>query len=109
MTSHISQILEFQKARDWKQFHSPKNLAISLALEASEVLEIFQWSQNHNIPRGKNADLGQELADVYYYLLLLAHESGIDLSKEFEKKMAVNKEKYPIDKAKGTSRKYNEI
>jgi NTP pyrophosphatase (non-canonical NTP hydrolase) len=93
MKNDLEQILEFQRQRDWKQFHTPKNLAISLVLEAGEALEIFQWSKDGNLPSGKQTELGEELADVYYYLLLLAHESGLDIQEEFKKKMEINARK----------------
>jgi len=106
---HIKQIIKFQKARDWKQFHSPKNLAISLALEAAEIIELFQWSKDNNLPTDKKADLADEIADTYYYLLLLSHETGIDIQEAFDKKMRKNAEKYPVEKAKGNSTKYNKL
>ena len=109
MQDDLDKILKFQEERDWKQFHSPKNLAISLSIEASEILELFQWTKNNSLPAHKKKELEEELADVYYYLLLLAHESGVDLSKAFEDKMVLNEKKYPADKAKGNSRKYNEL
>ena len=109
MKEDLGQILKFQSEREWKQFHSPKNLAISLALEVAEVLEVFQWSKDNNLPEDKISQFGQELADVYYYLLLLAHETGIDIGDEFKKKMELNTSKYPIDKSKGSSKKYNEL
>jgi len=102
-------ITEFQKERDWKQFHSLKNLAISLSLESSEILELFQWSKDDNLPEDKKYLLEEEIADVYYYLLLLAKESNIDIEKAFKDKMKKNKDKYPIDKAKGNSKKYTEL
>lgn len=77
MKTDVEKILKFQKERDWKQFHTPKNLAISLAIEASEILEIFQWTSNNSLPEEKRKHLSEELADVYYFLLLLSHESGI--------------------------------
>lgn len=105
----IRQILEFREKRDWKQFHLLKNLAISLSLEASEVLELFQWTKDNNLPVEKKKDLSAELADVYYWLLLLAHDSGVDLSKALGKKMKENEKKYPVKKAKGKSTKYNKL
>jgi NTP pyrophosphatase (non-canonical NTP hydrolase) len=107
--NEIEQILNFQSERDWKQFHSPKNLAISLCLEAAEVLEVFQWTKDNNLPEDKKMQLSEELADVYYYLLLLAHETDIDIKNAFEKKMQLNAERYPINKSKGTSKKYNQL
>ncbi|MFC1979042.1 nucleotide pyrophosphohydrolase [Chloroflexota bacterium] len=109
MKEDLDKIIEFESERDWKQFHSPKNLAISLSLEAAEALEVFQWSADNNLPEDKKKQLGQELADVYYYLLLLARETGLDIKEEFAKKMGINASKYPIDKAKGSSKKYNEL
>ena len=105
----LKQIIEFEKQRDWKQFHTPKNLAISLVLEASEALEVFQWSNNGALPIERQAELGEELADVYYYLLLLAHETGLNIKEEFRKKMTVNANKYPVEKSKGTSQKYDKL
>jgi len=109
MKIDLKKILKFQKERDWKQFHSPKNLAISLSIEAAEILEIFQWTKNNDLPEDKKKKLEEEIADVYYYLLILAHESGIDIKKAFAYKMALNEKKYPVDKAKGKSTKYNEL
>tara|TARA_B100000315_G_C14265302_1_gene446137 strand:- start:207 stop:536 length:330 start_codon:yes stop_codon:yes gene_type:complete len=109
MKNDLKQILEFQQQRDWKQFHTPKNLAISLVLEATEALEIFQWSKDGNLPPKRKAELGEEIADVYYYLLLLAHETDLDIKEEFQKKMTVNTNKYPVDKSKGNSRKYDKL
>ena len=109
MKNDLKQILEFQQQRDWKQFHTPKNLAISLVLEATEALEIFQWSKDGNLPPKRKAELGEEIADVYYYLLLLAHEADLDIKEEFQKKMTVNTNKYPVDKSKGNSRKYDKL
>ena len=107
--ANLERILKFRLERDWEQFHTSKNLAISLALEAAEVLELFQWSKNHDLPQEKRSELGEELADVYYWLLLLAYENGIDLDKAFIKKMARNARKYPVSRSKGKSTKYNKL
>ncbi len=109
MKDDLEQILEFEQQRDWTQFHTPKNLAISLVLEAGEALEIFQWSKNGAVPTGRQAELGEELADVYYYLLLLAHKAGLDIQQEFQRKMELNSSKYPVSKSKGDSRKYDRL
>ncbi|MGA2623834.1 MAG: nucleotide pyrophosphohydrolase [Bacteroidota bacterium] len=109
MQNHLRQILKFRDARDWKQFHSPKNLSISLALEAAEILETFQWTADNELPKAKKKEFELEIADVYYYLLLLAHEAEIDIDKAFAEKMIVNKKRYPVSKARGNSRKYNEL
>jgi NTP pyrophosphatase (non-canonical NTP hydrolase) len=108
MKNDLDKILKFQQERDWKQFHSPKNLAISLAIETSEILEIFQWTKNNEVPIEKKRQLSEELADVYYFLILLAHESGIDLRQAFNDKMKINEKKYPVGRAKGSSKKYTE-
>ena len=109
MKKDLEKILQFQKERDWKQYHQPRNLAISLCLEASEVLEIFQWSKDNEVPKGKIEHLEEELADVYYYLLLLAHESGVDIKQAFQRKMKINSKKYPVNSSKGSSKKYTEL
>jgi NTP pyrophosphatase (non-canonical NTP hydrolase) len=109
MKSDLVRILEFQRKRDWKQFHLPKNLAISLVLEAAEVLDLFQWTKDNNLPPDKKEQLAEELADVYYYLLLLAHETDVDIKESFEKKMEINEKRYPVNKSKGSSRKYTEL
>ncbi len=105
----IGKIRKFCEARDWSQFHDSKNLAISLQLEASEVLELFQWTQDNQIKPGSEDKLAAELADVFYWTLMLADKHGIDLMAALEQKMVENEAKYPIDKAKGSSAKYTEL
>lgn len=107
MKKILKDILAFRKERDWEQFHLPKNLAISLVLEANEVLELFQWTKDNNLPENSKQDLKEELADTYYWLLLLAHEYNIDLEKALEEKMKKNAKKYPVLLAKGNATKYN--
>lgn len=109
MKNHLQQILAFREERDWKQFHQLKNLAISLVLEASEVLELFQWTKDGNLPSDEKDHLEEELADVYYWLLLISHDAGIDLTQAFEKKMIKNAKNYPIEKAKGKSTKHDKL
>jgi NTP pyrophosphatase (non-canonical NTP hydrolase) len=109
MKEDIKRILEFQKKRDWLQFHLPKNLAISLSLEAGKVLELFQWTEDNRLPDNKKQELAEELADVYYYLLLLANETGIDVIAAFDDKMRISEERYPISKSKGCSQKYTKL
>jgi len=109
MKNDLQKIIRFQKNRDWKQYHLPKNLAISLALESAEILEIFQWTKDNELPADKKNLLADEIADVYYYLLLLAHETGIDIQDAFQKKMQLNEKKYPVDKSKGSSKKYTQL
>ncbi len=105
----VDLILKFRKERNWKQFHSPKNLAISLMLEASEVVEIFQWSKDHAVPNDRKSELAEELADVYYWLLLLAHDENVDLELALEQKMKQNEKKYPVKKSKGVATKYTKL
>jgi dCTP diphosphatase len=105
-------IVEFRDARDWKQFHNPKDMAISLVLEAAEVIEHFQWKTPEEIQKHltKNKDdLSGELTDVLYWVLLMAHDLDIDLDKAFEAKMAENEAKYSIEKSKGNHKKYSEL
>lgn len=103
---------EFAAARDWDQFHSPRNLATALAVEAAELLEPFQWlteEQSCNLPAATRAEVEQELADVLLYLVRLADKLGVDLEQAARAKIALNGEKYPVEKSRGSSRKYDEI
>jgi NTP pyrophosphatase (non-canonical NTP hydrolase) len=108
----VKKILAFRDDRDWKQFHNPKDLAISLVLEAGEVMEHFQWKNKEEVAEhGKKnkEEIGEELADVYKYLMLLAYELDIDIEKAVLNKMKKDGEKYPIDKSKGKHTKYNKL
>lgn len=105
-------IRKFCDDRDWDQFHNPKDLSISLALEAAEVMEHFQWKNEaemaeHVIKMKK--EVGEELADVFYWVLLLANKLDIDLVDSFTKKMDKNETKYPVEKAKGSHKKYTDL
>lgn len=110
---HIQKrIREFRDARDWMQFHNPKNLAISIVLEAGELLEHFQWktpeeSETHAV-KAKD-EIADEIADVSVYLIELADNLGIDLEQAILKKLDKNAVKYPAEKARGTSKKYTEL
>ncbi len=104
-------IRKFCDDRNWDQFHNPKDLAISLTLESSEVMEHFQWlnaDEMINLSKLKIDGIGEELADVLYWVLLLANKLDIDLEDAFSKKMVKNQNKYPIDKSKGNHKKYTE-
>lgn len=106
------QIRKFCDERDWDQFHNPKDLSISLSLEAAEVLEHFQWKNDEEMTRHSQEnkeDIGEELADVFYWVLLLANKLDIDLINAFEKKMMQNQAKYPVEKAKSSHKKYTEL
>ena len=102
----------FAAERDWDQFHSPKNLAMALAVEASELLEHFQWlteAQSHNLPVEKREAVAQEIADVLLYLVRIADKLDINLLEAANKKLVLNAEKYPAEKARGNNKKYTEL
>lgn len=103
---------QFAHERDWDQFHSPKNLAMALAGEAGELLEVFQWlteEQSKNLTTNQMAAVADELADVQIYLIRLADKLNLDLTKEAKRKIASNAVKYPINKAKGNPKKYTDL
>jgi NTP pyrophosphatase (non-canonical NTP hydrolase) len=105
-------VVRFRDERHWRQFHLPKEMAISLALEAGELLELMQWRTGSELEshlRDQRGRLGEELADVLYWVLLIAHDHEVDLADAFRSKMKLNAEKYPIEKARGSSRKYTEL
>jgi dCTP diphosphatase len=107
-----AQLREFTAARDWDQFHSPKNLAMALAGEAGEMLEIFQWlteAQSRNLDDKARAAACDEVADILLYLVRLADQLGIDPFAEAQRKLRENDAKYPADKARGNARKYTEL
>lgn len=105
-------VVAFRDERDWKQFHNPKDMAISLVLEATELLEHFQWKNSEEIGRKLSThhkEISDEVVDVLYWILLIAHDLDIDLSKEFKRKLLENGQKYPVSKSKGTHKKYTEL
>lgn len=102
-------ILNFRDCRDWKQFHNGKDLAISLSLEAAELLECFQWSAEDVNCIDKIEDIKEELADIFTYAVLIADSYNLDINDIIMKKIAMNEKKYPIDKAKGKKDKYTEL
>jgi NTP pyrophosphatase (non-canonical NTP hydrolase) len=105
----IERIKKFSEDRNWSQFHDPKNLAISLSLEASEVLELYQWTKDNQLKPERAVKIDEELADVFYWLIMLSNHYNIDLIQALNKKMDQNEEKYPAEKAKGKSDKYTEL
>ena len=107
-----AEVVRFRDARDWKQFHNPKDCAISLSLEAAEVLEHFQWKSADEIRKHltkHHAEVAEELADVLYWVLLMSNDLGIDIEKTFLKKLKKNGKKYPVAKAKGKHTKYTDL
>jgi dCTP diphosphatase len=110
--SLTARVLEFRDARDWKQYHSPKNLAGSIVIEAAELLETLQWSSDATVVADVEAnrtDIGRELADILIYCVLMAHETGVDLGSAVSDKLAENDAKYPAAKARGSRAKYTEL
>jgi len=111
-TNLMRKIRRFARERDWEQFHSPKNLAMALSVEASEIVELFQWlteAESRNLPEKKVRDLADELADTYIYLLKLADQFGIDLTRAATAKLKRNALKCPVSKARGSAKKYTEL
>lgn len=102
-------VKKFRDDRNWSQFHNPKDLAISLSLEASELLEIFQWSGDDLECLDKLDQVKEELADVLSYSILLADRYRLDLDEIIQAKMKKNAEKYPVEKASGVSTKYTDL
>ena len=103
---------KFAADRDWEQFHSPKNLAAALSVEAAELLEHFQWvedAQSRNLPAEKRSQVAEEIADVFLYLLQISDKLGVDPIVAAREKLLANARKYPVDRARGTSRKYSEL
>ncbi|MGH2612859.1 MAG: nucleotide pyrophosphohydrolase [Rhabdochlamydiaceae bacterium] len=102
----IKKLLEFRDERDWEQFQNSKDLALAISIEAGELLELFLWKGNEEVDRDKLKD---ELADVLSFCLLLAHKHGLDINEIISNKIKKNKEKYPVSKSKGSSRKYSDL
>lgn len=104
MKNLIKRILEFRDQRDWKQFHTPENLAKSIVIEAGELLENFQWNAEYN-----EKNVHEELADIMNYCILMADALEVDIVDIMYKKIDKNEKKYPVNKAKGNSKKYTEL
>ncbi len=105
-------IIKFRDARDWKKFHNPKDVSISLVLEATEVMEHFQWKNKEEIQRyieTHRVEIGEELSDVLYWVLLMSHDLGIDIKQALERKIEISNKKYPVEKSKGSHKKYTEL
>lgn len=104
----LTRILNYANKRDWQQFHTPKNMALSLSLEANEALELFQWSIDNDVMPERKEQLPNELADVFYWLIKLSHHYNIDLVEALEQKMTDNEKKYPVEEFHGNSGRYNQ-
>jgi len=108
----MKRILNFRDKRDWQQFHDPKNLAEAISIEAAELQEVFLWSdvkESRKIAAEKKQEISEELADIFIFSLLFAHETGINMETAILEKIKLNDKKYPVEKAKGTSKKYKEL
>jgi len=105
-------IVAFRDRRNCKQFHNPKDVALSLVLEATEVMEHFQWKNTKEMEdyvKNNKAEISEELADVLYWVLLMSHDLKIDIEKALERKIDINDKKYPVEKSKGNHTKYNKL
>lgn len=112
LLSTHKKIIEFRNARDWSQFHDPKNLAEALSIEAGELLETFLWKsvdQSRKLSEDELRNVREEMADIFIFLTYLCEEFKIDLLNEVKTKIALNEKKYPVEKAKGSSKKYTEL
>ena len=107
----ILELREFAKKRDWEQFHSPKNLSMALSVEAAELMEHFQWKPQQATYKLADAEhklVSYELADIFIYLLRLCDQLNVDLLETTRQKMHINEQRYPVDKVKGSSKKYSD-
>jgi NTP pyrophosphatase (non-canonical NTP hydrolase) len=106
-------VMDFCSEREWDQFHSPKELAIGISTEGSELLELFRFKSDEEVLRlvknEKREQIGEELADVFYFILRFAQKYDFDLVQEFNNKMKKNTAKYPVSKSRGTNKKYTEL
>lgn len=105
----LKRLLAFRDARDWKQFHTPRNLATALSSEVGELLEVFRWKNDNSMTEEERKKIESEVADIYIFLLFLADNLGVDLEKLASDKMDVNEGRYTVEKSKGTSKKYTEL
>lgn len=108
----IDEILKFRNERDWGQFHKPKDLALSLILEAAELLEHFQWKNDEEVKeylKTNKSEVAEELADIFYWILLMANDLEINIKDSLLEKLDENRKKYPIHKSKGKHTKYNKL
>jgi len=105
----LNQLITFRNERDWQQFHDSRNLALALFLEAAELNELFLWKKDLESENINEEKLKEELADVLAYAFLLAEKHNLDIFEIVQQKIKKNAEKYPVEKAKGTAKKYNEL
>ncbi len=105
----IKELIQFRNERDWQQFHDSKNLALAISIEASELNELFLWKKDNEVENVNQDKLKEELADVLSFAFLLAEKHNLDIFDIISEKIKINNLKYPVEKAKGTAKKYNEL
>lgn len=108
----VQRLLAFRHARDWEQFHSPKNLAIALSVEAGELLEHFQWTTDQDRPKPEGSGIDRvalELADITMLIVYMAHDLGVDIDASVRTKLSINELRYPAEKCRGRSNKYDQL
>lgn len=105
----MNRINQFRDDRDWRKFHNEKDLAISISLEASELLELFQWKNSEEVVESSLNEIKEELADVLIYSLMMADNLNLDVDDIIKNKLDLNERKYPIEKSRGSNKKYNEL
>lgn len=109
MNNLIEQIIAFRDARNWAQFHNLKDLSLSLTIEAAELMELFQWKTVEEALEANKDKMAYELADVLMYALIMCHQIGLDPENIIKEKLKLNNQKYPIEKAYGSNKKYTEL
>jgi len=109
MKELMNRINQFRDERDWRKFHNEKDLAISISLEASELLELFQWKKSEEVVEKSLQEIREELADVFMYSFMLADNLNLDVEEIIKSKLDLNEQKYPVEKSRGSNKKYNEL
>ena len=109
MKELMNRINQFRDERDWRKFHNEKDLAISISLEASELLELFQWKKSEEVVEKSLQEIREELADVFIYSVMMADNLNLDVEEIIKSKLDLNEQKYPVEKSRGSNKKYNEL
>lgn len=109
MKELMNRINQFRDERDWRKFHNEKDLAISISLEASELLELFQWKKSEEVVEKSLQEIREELADVFIYSFMIADNLNLDVEEIIKSKLDLNEQKYPVEKSRGSNKKYNEL
>ena len=109
MKELMNRINQFRDERDWRKFHDEKDLAISISLEASELLELFQWKKSEEVVEKSLQEIREELADVFIYSFMMADNLNLDVEEIIKSKLDLNEQKYPVEKSRGSNKKYNEL